>query len=143
MRVLSFALLASLPFAAEAAGPIAPGLWENSNIVTSMDAPGMPPGMMAAMKAPHTMRHCVTPEEAARGPQEAMKHDSKCQMKNFTMAGGVYRVDMMCPNMTMHSEGHFTPTRYNSTGTMTTSGAHGGMKMSFTGSGKRRGPCTP
>ncbi len=141
MRILSFALLASLPLAAQAAGPIAPGLWESTSTVTSADMPGMPPSVMAAMKTPHTIRHCITPEEAARGPQEAMKHDNKCQMKNFTMAGGVFRVDMICPNMTMHSEGHFTPTSYSSTGTMTTSGARGGMRMSFAGSGKLLGPC--
>jgi hypothetical protein len=140
MRFLTFALVASLPFAAEAAGPITPGLWENTSTITSMDASGMPSGMAAAMKSPHTIRHCVTPEDAARGPQEAIKHDSKCQTKNYTLAGGVFRIDMSCPNMTMHSEGRFTPTSYSSTGTMTTSSPRGGMKMSFAGSGKRLGP---
>jgi hypothetical protein len=47
-------------------------------------------------------------------------------------------VDLVCPQMTMHSEGHYTPTSYQATGNMV---AARGMKMSFAGSGRLIGPC--
>jgi hypothetical protein len=134
---LALGLLAASAFAAPT---VTPGMWESTSTITALDAPNLPPAVQAQMKRSHTIRHCITPEQAAKGPEEVLKGNKSCQTRKFTLSGGMFDVDMVCQSMTMHSQGRFTPTSYSSTGTMTMSGG-GGMTMSFSGTGKLVGPC--
>ena len=150
VRSLNWMLAGLLIIPVAAQAQVKPGQWETTVKVTKMDMPGAPPQMADAMKrsmagAPRTFSHCVTPEQAAKGPQEMVKENKSCQMKNFSMAGGHYTAEMTCAQngeaTTVKSSGSYSPTSYSATSTMTMSGR---MHMSTTNevSGRWVGPCT-
>lgn len=149
MRALFVTALAGwwISVPATAATPIQPGQWEIRSQVTSIDMPGAPPQMLEMMKKPHVMRHCVTPEQAAKGPQEMLKErKGDCRFTRYALSGGRLDSVMQCSSkerdtMTVTSKGRYAPTSYDVTSAMVMSGPRGPMKMSTVGQGRRVGPC--
>lgn len=149
MRALVVAALAgamvSVPALADT--PIQPGQWEIRSQVTSVDMPGAPPQVLQMMKKPQVMRHCVTPEQAARGPQDMLKDKaSDCRFIRYALKGGTLDSVMQCSSrergtMTVTSKGRYAPGSYDVASSMVMSGPRGGMKMTTVGQGKRIGPC--
>ncbi len=137
------ALALALP--AQAAPGIQPGEWEIAVTINSVDMPGAPAGVANMMRGKTTtIRHCITPADAARGPQDMMKSDRTCTFTRYSMTGGQLSSEMTCVrrNMTITatSSGSFTPVSFTATGR---SVATGGMTMTTTSTttGRRVGDC--
>ena len=149
MRALFVTALAGCCISAPAlaATPIQPGQWEVRSQVTSIDMPGAPPQMLEMMRKPHVTRHCLTPEQAAKGPQEMLKErKGECRFTRYALAGGRLDSVMQCSSkergtMTVTSRGRYASGSYDVTSAMVMSGPRGQMKMSTVGQGKRVGPC--
>lgn len=133
--------------AAHADAPIQPGLWEMKSAVTDVNMPGAPPQMLEMMKKPQTMRHCVTPDQASRGPQELLKQSQgECKFTKYDFTAGRVNAVMQCNSrergsMTVTTEGSFTPSSYATTSKMVMNSPMGQMKMTSSGTGKRIGTC--
>ncbi len=57
--------------------PISSGDWEMTIVMTSVDMPGVPAAAMQAMVGQtHTVTHCITEEDAKKGPQELARQGS-------------------------------------------------------------------
>lgn len=150
MRAVSFALaaatLVSVPSFATAT-PIQPGEWEVRSQVTAANMPGMPPQAMKAMKKPQIMRHCITPEQAAKGPRELLDQSKgECRFTRYNLSGGRIDAAMQCNSrqrgaMTATTKGSFTPIAYNTTSTVVMTGPQGKMTMTTAGQGRRIGAC--
>ncbi len=81
--------LAALALPATAFAQVTPGKWEIVTTVNSVDMPGAPPFVANMMKGkPIKVSHCLTPEEAAKGPQEMMKARKECRFTRYAMVGG-------------------------------------------------------
>src|SRR3546814_14392554 len=107
--------------AAHADAPIQPGLWEMKSAVTDVNMPGAPPQMLEMMKKPQTMRHCVTHDQASRGPQELLKQ-SQGQCKFSTYASRAWRVNAVMQSnsrgrgcLTVTTERRLPPATYATT----------------------------
>ncbi len=124
---------------------IQPGQWETSVTITSVDMPGAPPEMAKMMIGrTTTVKQCLTPEQAARGPQDMLKGNKSCEFTHYSIAGGRLSSEMVCRQgggtMTATSSGSFTPTSYTATGKVVVSGG-AAMTMTSTTSGRRTGEC--
>lgn len=133
------------PLSVQAAGPIQPGQWEIAVTVDSADMPGAPPAVAKMMVGRTTrLQQCVTPEDAARGPQDMLNSDKNCTFTKYSMAGGKLNSEMTCKRggstVTATSTGSFTPTSFTATGRSVVSGQMP-MTMTATTSGKRVGDC--
>ena len=143
MRTVLF--LAALALPAAAFAQVTPGKWEIVTTVNSVDMPGAPPFVANMMKGkPIKVSHCLTPEEAARGPQEMMKARKECRFTRYSMAGGKLDSVMVCEQgggtMTATSSGSFTSTGFTATGrSVMTGGA--AMTVTTVSTGKRVGDC--
>src|SRR3546814_14825870 len=79
--------------------------------VTDVNMPGAPPQMLEMMKKPQTMRHCVTPDQASRGPQELLKQSQgQCKFSKYDFRAGRVNAVMQCNSrergsMTVTTEG--------------------------------------
>ena len=142
--IIAAAVLA--PGAALADTPVTPGQWEIAVTINAMEMPGAPPGIAAMMVGKTTkIKHCITPEEAARGPQDMLKTNKSCNFTRYSMTGGRLESEMVCKQgggtVTATSSGNFTPTGFTATGHSVSSG--GGMEMTMTSStvGRRIGDC--
>ncbi|MES2059383.1 MAG: DUF3617 domain-containing protein [Pseudomonadota bacterium] len=142
-------LLVCLPFAlliSAAPGPqIQPGKWETRIEILDVKMPGGPPGVAAAMKGkPRVVTACVTPEQAAQGPRDAMKADPKCKFSRYSMANGRISSQLVCirprGTMTMTSQGSYTPTSYSTIGQGVMTGK-AAMTITTRTNGRRLGPC--
>ena len=148
--IRAFALIASACMAIASAADaqrtgLMPGQWEIVTTIESMEMPGAPPGMANMMKGhPTTIRHCLTPEEAARGPQDIMKAGKACSFTHYSMVGGRLSSQMVCKmgggTMTATSTGSFTPTGFTTRGRSVMTGGHA-MTMTASGVGRRIGDC--
>ncbi len=139
-----FALLAAVP-ALAAAQSVTPGKWEITTTVQSMEMPGAPPGIAAMMKGrPIRVTHCLTAEEAAKGPQEMMKSRKECQFTRYSMSGGKLSSEMVCRQgggtMTATSTGSFSPTDFTTSGRSVMTGSQP-MTLTATTVGHRIGDC--
>jgi hypothetical protein len=106
--ILSAAIvaIAALPCVAHAAHRVS-GQWE---VTTQMHfAQGgiqIPPEVMAQMQArgikmpnfdgPHTFKHCLTPEEAARDEHPDFSQDKTCTSQNAKWSGDHFHADITC-----------------------------------------------
>src|SRR3546814_7243341 len=85
---------------------------------------------------PQSMRHCITPEQAAKGPQELLRQSKgECKFTKYAFAGGKMDAVMQCASkdrgtMTAATQGSFTPTSYATVGKLVMSGPQGKMTMS-------------
>ena len=144
--------LASVPFlfaAPALAQEMQPGMWEITSTVTSIEMPGAPPEMAAAMAGQvTTLSQCVTAEQLANGP-EAMfaQSDGQCEFSEFSMQGGQVKLVGACAapggqgQMTMATTGTYTATTYETEGTVEMAMPGGGMKIQAAGAGRRTGDC--
>lgn len=145
--MIRLACAALLPLALGAAGTalIQPGKWENRVEVISVDMAGAPPQVAAALKGrPQVITSCVTPEQAAYGPRQLMNTDKACRFVRYDTAGGRISSELVCnrPSGTMRATatGTYTPTSYQTSGTMVMTG-RARMTMRTRTSGRRLGPC--
>ena len=141
---LLFAVLAAFP-ALAAAQSVQPGNWEIVTTVESIELPGAPAGIAAMMKGrPLKVSHCVTPEEAARGPQDMIKARKECQFARYSMTGGKLSSEMTCKqggsSMTTTVDGSFTATSFTTSGRTVATGGRP-MTMTATTVGHRIGDC--
>lgn len=138
-------VLAAAGLGAPALAQVTPGKWEIVTTVNSVDMPGAPPFVANMMKGkPIKVSHCLTPEEAARGPQDMMKARKECTFTRYSMAGGKLDSVMVCQQgggtMTATSSGSFTPTSFTSSARTVMTGAQQ-MTMTATAVGTRVGDC--
>jgi hypothetical protein len=144
-RIILFVALAVSPTFA-AAQAVQPGQWEIVTTVQSVEMPGAPPQVAAMMKGrPIRISQCISPADAAKGPQEMMKSSKQCRFTRYSMAGGRLSSEMVCDQdgggaITATSTGTFTPTAFTATGRTVMTGAQG-MTMTATTIGKRIGAC--
>jgi hypothetical protein len=143
-----FAGLLFVPFAA--AAQVTPGQWETTVTIKSMDMPGAPPQVAQMMKSrmaggkPTRTSYCVTPEQAAKGPQEMLKQNPSCRFTKFSMAGGKIATEMTCKQdggtMTAKSSGSYTAKAFNVNSNVAMSGQMS-MRMASSNVGRWLGPC--
>jgi len=129
---------------AQAAG-IQSGQWEVVTTVEQVTMPGAPPAVAQMMKGkPITVRHCITPEQAARGPRDMLKNDKSCTVKSYAMTGNRLTSEIVCKQggntMTATSSGTFTPTGYTLRGKTVMTGQQA-MTMTTSAVGRRIGAC--
>ncbi len=144
MKILVAAILAALPLAATAQ-TVQPGQWDIAITTDSMTMADMPPEVAAAMRGKTIhVKHCITPAEAARGPQAMLGAQKECAFTKYTVLGGRMHSEMTCKQpgglMKSVSDGTFTPTGFTATGKTVLTG-NGAMTMSATTVGKRTGTC--
>jgi major membrane immunogen (membrane-anchored lipoprotein) len=134
-----------------------PGEWEIRQQVVDMHVSGAPKGMpvdamRSAMGKVNVVKHCVTPEQAAKPNADflAAQKDMKCTYSGFDMSAGIIHGAVTCPNgqggtMTAKMQGVYHPTDYALTMDMTMAGVSPGMtmKMKMKTDGKRVGECAP
>ena len=147
-KVRSMLLVAALAVPAAAlaqAGSITPGEWDMAITTDSIMMPGMDASMSKAMAGRTThIRHCITPADAARGPQDMLKGSKECTFSHYSMIGGRLHSETTCKQpggtMTAVGDGTFTPTGFTmkSKSTMTGDSA---MTITATMVGKRVGAC--
>jgi hypothetical protein len=134
----------ALPLAAQAQGTgIEPGAWEVAVTITSLDMPSAPPAIANMLRGRTTkVSHCLTPEEAARGPQDMLKTNKSCAFTRYSMTRGQLSSEMVCQQagsqITAVSTGSFTPTSFSATGQSVSTGSMP-MTMTSTSVGQRVG----
>lgn len=124
---------------------VQPGLWEMAATVNTVDMPSAPPMVARMMQGrTTTIRHCITPEEASRGPQEMLKTNKACTFTRYSLAGGRLSSEMVCRQgggtMTATASGTYTPTSFSATGRSVVTGP-ATMTMTTTSTGHRVGDC--
>ena len=124
---------------------IQPGMWEIVSTTTAVDMPSAPPAVANMMRGKAmTIKHCITPQEAAEGPQAAMKKNKACTVSYHTGPGGRFSSEMVCRQdggtMNATSSGTASATAFTSTTRMVMSGGMA-MTMTSTASGHRIGNC--
>lgn len=133
--------------AANAAPPkIMPGEWQVVTTMAFKTMPNVPPKVAAAMKQhqgkPHTMFACITPEEAARGPETALA-DKNCSVRNASYANGRMSAESVCTDAdgektSTRMSGTYSPTTYSMDGAVSSvGGGAGAMAMTMHMDGKR------
>jgi hypothetical protein len=143
-RLAMAGALIALAGSAQAAG-IKPGKWQISSTVRSLDMPSVPPQVRRSMIGrTTTVSVCISPEDAARGPQDMLKANPSCTFTRQLVVGTTMTTEMVCnqggSRMTIKSTGSFTPTSFSSTGSSKMSGPMT-MSSSVTSSGKWAGAC--
>jgi hypothetical protein len=139
----ALAVLALPALAGAQATGVTPGQWEIAVTVTAVEAPSLPSALTRMMTGQTvTARHCLTPEEAQRGPQDMLKADKSCVFNSYSMAGGRLAADMTCGDTHAVSAGSFTAEAFTAAATAEMAGKTP-MKMSSTIAGRRVGACAP
>lgn len=146
-----FACLLMASAGALAQAQVQPGLWEASTTVNSIDIPGAPPQAAQMMKGQmasggrNKMTYCITPQQAAQGPQEMLKQNPSCRFSKYVMKAGRIATEMSCTQnggtMTARATGSYTPTSFSVTSNAVMSGGMS-MRLSSTSTGRRIGPCS-
>ncbi len=122
LLLLGASAILVLPLAVSAAGHRKPGLWEQTvQMKFTKGGPQIPPDQLAKMQQlgiklpmmggePHTFKHCLTEEEAAKEEHPDMGNKD-CQMQNASWSGSTFSGDMVCHSeRTGDMHGHFTGT---------------------------------
>jgi len=152
------ASVADVTTATQKAVALQPGKWETNVTILSLEGPGLPPGMAAAMKqrmAGQKVETCLTPEQAAKPPQDMLGAAKNCTYEKFEMSGGKMSGSLVCKNppgrpgadMRATMSGNFGSTSYDVTSEATMSmpampGRAAGEVTSKTQvTGKRIGDC--
>lgn len=142
MKSILVAVFIAVPAIAMAADKpdMTEGLWE---ITSKVNMPGMPMQMPA-----HTMQHCFTKEDIAKGdktvPQNQERPDQKCEMVERKMVGNKFNYKMVCNGknkMTMIGEVVYSKTSYRGTSRMDMAQNGQPMRMNTEYSAKRLGDC--
>src|SRR3546814_16549162 len=112
--------------------------------VTDVNMPGAPPQMLEMMKKPQRMRHCVTPDQASRGPQELLKQSQgQCKFSKYDFRAGRVNEVLQCNSsergaMTLHTEGRFKPYSYTTTRKMVLSSTMGANDIKNRGTAQKK-----
>ena len=137
-------LLLGVASAASAESPVTPGKWQTTTVVEAMAVPGMPPEMARRMAGkPITTTICITPKQAAAGPQDVItKSNDACRYRQFKASAGRIEAVMECKTGTPTPQliaisGSYSPTAYDIRSKMT----GGAMQSTSRTTGKRLGPC--
>jgi len=137
-HTVAFAVAAILAATAGAAHAqtMRPGLWE---ITSQTQMPGMPAGAMPAQ----TMKHCVTPEAAAKPEATAPgPATDECMLVSSGTSGNAYRYEMLCKDGTrMKGEQTWKGDSYTGKTVMEMKDGDEAMTMTVTQSAKRIGDC--
>ena len=125
---------------------VQPGQWETKMTINTVDMPGAPPMVANMMRGrTTTINHCITPEQATKGPQEMMKNNKTCTFTRYSVTGGRLSSEMVCKQgggtTTATSSGSYTSTSFNATGRIVTTGGPMPMTMTSTTVGHRLGDC--
>lgn len=147
MRALILLAVLGTPAAVSAqASGVLPGQWDIAVTTDSVTMTGMPPEVAKSMtgRTVH-IKHCITPAEAATGPQAILRGDKSCTFTKYQMLGGRLHAEMLCRppgggTMTSVSDGSVTPTGFRATGRTVMTGA-AAMTMTATTVGTRLGAC--
>lgn len=118
-RCVSFAAaciaVLSMPAHSSAAGAgLQPGVWLIESRVRELDAPGVPALLAKTLARPTTVRHCLTAEEAAQGPERLLSAGrSGCRYTKLHLQDGKLDASFQCPGDT-HAEmtGVYTQTSF-------------------------------
>ena len=97
----------TLPLAVSAGTHVKPGLWEDTSQMNfTKGGPQIPPEALAEMQkhgmkipdwsAPHTYKHCVTPEQAAKYDHPQFDKDKNCQMQKSDWSGNTFHGEFLC-----------------------------------------------
>jgi hypothetical protein len=123
-----------------------PGQWESSLTIDQFDMEGLPPGagsaqMQDQMKASMNragIRHCVTPEQAAKpsGDMFSGEQAKGCTYQGFDMAGGTMKGTVICKRegstITSTMAGHYASDSYDMVmDSQMADGPNGGMSMTM------------
>jgi len=152
------ASVADVAAATRDAVKLEPGKWETSVTILSLEGPGLPPEAASTMKqrmAGQKVETCLTPEQAAKPPQNMLGAAKNCTYEKFEMSGGKLNGTLVCKNAPgmpggeMHAtmSGNFASTSYDVTSeaTMTMPAMPGRPAGDVTSktqvTGKRIGDC--
>ena len=124
---------------------IDPGLWELTSEVIEVSAPDLPREVRNRMVGPRArLRNCIGPEQASRPGANflAMRGDSECAYRDFTVQGGVMRGTMICPDAMARMTGRYGPTSYDLRMEMESPMPEGAtMTLQLRARGRRIGDC--
>jgi hypothetical protein len=131
---------------------LSPGQWEYQIAFTKFDMGGDVPDGVAGMIREQmgkgmTIKHCLTPEEAAKNDASAFTGEGMkgCTVSKFDRSGGTIDMAMQCTEggatRAMTMKGSFAPARYDMKIDQKISGGPAPMTMSGTMTGKRTGDC--
>ena len=124
---------------------IQPGRWETVTTTESVDIPG-PVACLVRKTRGQTTRSsvCVTPEQAAAGPQGALKGSQTCHIARQKATGGQFSAEMDCERDGNRSvattDGVYTPTTFSGKTRIEVNGGKS-MVMTATISSRRLGDC--
>ena len=124
---------------------VTPGLWEIAVTINTVDMPGGPAFVAKMMQGKTTrVKQCITPADAAKGPQEMLKSAKGCTFTKYSMQNGRMNSELTCAQggqtTTSVSSGTFTPASFTSSARSVTTGQMP-MTMTSTANGKLIGPC--
>jgi len=128
-----------------------PGEWEMKMEVVSVEAEGLPAGMMDGLKqsANRTDRTCMTPEEAKAPKGDLFAGDQNgCRSEGFKWEGGRIEGKTICPGRggggetTMTMAGNYSGQSMDMTMKSKTDLGGKPMTMEMRVSGRRVGECT-
>ena len=128
---------------------IKPGKWENRSEILEFKMEGMPAQVLAAMKQePFVVMSCVSPEEAANGPDLKKAMDGKCSFTKYAVTGGRIATEVTCDmpmgKLVSRGEGTYSAEEYSSAGEGSMRMSNGRtMSMKSRNSGKWVGECKP
>jgi hypothetical protein len=126
-----------------------PGEWEMTMELLNIDAPGMPPQVVAAMKqqTAKSSRTCISPEEA-KGPKPGDltgQGRGNCKNEGYVWEGGRIAGTTVCTGEGTKStavlDGSYTPQSMTLSMKNTTEAAGNKMVMDMRMSGRRVGDC--
>ncbi|PCG14102.1 MAG: DUF3617 domain-containing protein [Sphingomonas sp.] len=122
-----------------------PGKWEIRTQVSDLKMKNMPKGV-GANPPPATMSVCITPEQAAKGPEEMLKQaGSDCTVTSSSYTGGKMESELTCKmpgGGTMHArtKGTFSSTAFTTDQQMEITGTTE-MSQKVHSEAKRVGAC--
>lgn len=96
------ASVADVTAATNNAVKLQPGKWQTVVKILSIDAPGLPAQMAGPMKqqmsamGAQTVETCVTPEMAAKPPENMFGGAQNCTYEKFEMTGGKIDATLVC-----------------------------------------------
>jgi hypothetical protein len=144
---------------ARGANKLQPGQWESQTRILSVEVPGAPKEVAAALSKSvsakvNTLSDCLTPEEAERPAADMFagnRGTGECRYEKFSMTGGKMDSTMVCKNPAQPGEvrmtmaGDYTPTGFalDMTMLMPAGSMPGGQGMTMRArtEGRRTGEC--
>ena len=149
------ASVAEVAAATKDAVKLEPGKWETTVKILSIEGPGITPATAGAMKQQtQKAETCLTPEQAAKPPQDMLGAAKNCMYEKYEMGGGTMSGTLVCKGMPgmpagemrTSMSGKFASTSYELTSETTVNmpgGPTGNGKMTSKSqvTGKRLGAC--